>query len=388
MGNSADVVICGGAVTGSAVAHYLMAGGFSGRVLVVERDPSFARAATALSASGIRQQFSNPLNVRISAYGVEVVRGFREVAEIDLNFREQGYLYLAGTEAQAAVLRANHTVQTAEGAAVELLEPEALKARFPHLEVGDIVLAARGTSGEGWFDNTGLMQGFRRMAQAAGTEYRTGEVAGLELAGGRVVAVRLADGTRIGCGQFVNAAGGRGGEVAAMAGILIPVERRKRTVFAFAAAERPAGRLPLMIDPSGVWCRPEGAGFIAGSTPEPDSAVDPEDFEPRHGEWEETVWPALAARSPAFEALKLTGFWAGHYDMNTLDHNVIVGPHPEVGNFHFANGFSGHGLQQAPAIGRGIAEMILHGAYRSLDLSPLGFARIAEGRPFLERSVI
>jgi glycine/D-amino acid oxidase-like deaminating enzyme len=388
MGTSADVVICGGAVVGSAVAHYLTAGGIQGRVVVVERDPSHARAATALSASGIRQQFSNPLNVRISAYGVEVIRGFRDLAGIDLNLREHGYLYLAATEVQAAILRANHAVQTAEGAAVELLGPEALNARFPHLEVGDIVLAAHGKAGEGWFDNMGLMQGFRRMAEASGAEYRTGEVAGLELAGARVAAVRLADGTRFGCGQFVNAAGGRGAEVAAMAGIAIPVERRKRTVFAFAAAEPPARRLPLMIDPSGVWCRPEGTGFIAGSAPDPDPAVDADDFEPRHGEWEETVWPALAARSPTFEALKVTGFWAGHYDMNTLDHNVIVGPHPEVGNFHFANGFSGHGLQQAPAIGRGIAEMILHGAYRSLDLSPLGFARIAERRPFLERSVI
>ncbi len=388
MGTSADVVICGGAVLGSAVAHYLTAGGGPGRVVVVERDPSLARAATALSASGIRQQFSNPLNVRISAYGVEVIRGFRDLAGIDLNLREHGYLYLAATEAQAAILRANRAVQTAEGAAVELLGPEALKTRFPHLEVGDIVLAAHGTAGEGWFDNMGLMQGFRRMALAAGAEYRTGEVAGLELAGDRVASVLLADGTRIACGHFVNAAGGRGAEVAAMVGIAIPVERRKRTVFAFSAAEPPGGRLPLMIDPSGVWCRPEGTGFIAGSAPDPDPAVDPEDFEPRHGEWEEAVWPALAARSRAFEALKLTGFWAGHYDMNTLDHNVIVGPHPEVGNFHFANGFSGHGLQQAPAIGRGIAEMILHGAYRSLDLSPLGFARIAEGRPFLERSVI
>ena len=388
METSADVVICGGAVVGSAVAHYLTAGGFPGRVVVVERDPSYARAATALSASGIRQQFSNPLNVRISAYGLEVVRGFREMAGIDLNFREQGYLYLAATEAQAAILRANHAVQNTEGAAVELLAPEALRARFPHLVVEDIVLAAHGTSGEGWFDNTGLMLGFRRMAQAAGAEYRKGEIAGLEVADGRVAAVRLADGTRIGCGQFVNAAGGQGAEVAAMAGIAIPVERRKRTVFAFAAAEPPQGRLPLMIDPSGVWCRPEGAHFIAGSTPDPDPVVDAEDFEPRYAEWEEVVWPALAARSQAFEALRPTGYWSGHYDMNTLDHNVIVGPHPEIGNFHFANGFSGHGLQQAPAIGRGISEAILHGEYRSLDLAPLGFERIAEERPFLERSVI
>jgi glycine/D-amino acid oxidase-like deaminating enzyme len=232
------------------------------------------------------------------------------------------------------------------------------------------------------------MLGFRRLAQAAGAEYLRGEVVALEMQRSRVAAVRLDDGRRIGCGHFVNAAGGQGAVVAAMAGIAIPVERRKRTVFSFVAQTRPEGQLPLMIDPSGVWCRPEGAGFIAGSAPDPDPAVEAEDFAPRHGEWEETVWPALAARSRAFEAVKLTGFWAGHYDMNTLDQNAIVGPHPEITNFHLANGFSGHGLQQAPAIGRGIAEMILHGGYRSLDLSPLGYARIAEGRPFLERAVI
>jgi glycine/D-amino acid oxidase-like deaminating enzyme len=133
---------------------------------------------------------------------------------------------------------------------------------------------------------------------------------------------------------------------------------------------------------------PEGACFIAGCTPDPDPAVAAEDFEPRHDEWEDVVWPALAARSPAFEAVKLTGFWAGHYDMNTLDANAIVGPHPEIGNFLFANGFSGHGLQQAPAVGRGLAEWIVTGGWQSLDLSPLGFARIAEGRPFRELAVI
>ena len=173
-----------------------------------------------------------------------------------------------------------------------------------------------------------------------------------------------------------------------MAGLAIPVERRKRTVFAFAAAAPPAGPLPLTVDPGGVWCRPEGDRFIAGGPPDPDPAVAPDDFEPRHAEWEELVWPALAARSPAFEALKLTGMWAGHYDMNTLDHNAIVGPHPEVANFLFANGFSGHGLQQAPAIGRALAELIVHGEYRTLDLTPLGYGRIAENRPFPEAAII
>lgn len=388
MPNSADVVICGGAVVGSATAFYLTDLGFKGRIVVVERDPSYAWAATALSASGIRQQFSNALNVRISGFGLSVIRRFREIAGYDLGFQENGYLYLAGSEAQAEVLRANHAVQVAAGAEVELLGPEALAARFPHLRVEDLVLGAHGVRGEGWFDNMGLMQGFRARAKAAGVEYLRDAVVGVECKAGRVVSVVLASGAGIGCGAFVNAAGGQGAEIAALAGIVLPVERRKRTVFAFATATPPEGPLPLMIDPSGVWCRPEGARFIGACAPDPDPAVEAEDFEPRHGEWEDVVWPALAARSAAFEAVKVTRFWAGHYDMNVLDHNVIVGPHPDLENFHFANGFSGHGLQQAPAIGRGLAERIVFGRYVTLDLAPLGFERIAAGRPFIERAVI
>jgi glycine/D-amino acid oxidase-like deaminating enzyme len=213
-------------------------------------------------------------------------------------------------------------------------------------------------------------------------------VTGLRREAGRVTGVELAGGDLLRCDVLVNAAGGDGADVAAMAGLALPVERRKRTVFAFAAAEPPPGPLPLMIDPTGVWCRPEGDRFIAGGPPDPDPAVAADDFEPRHEEWEELVWPALAARAPCFEACRLTGFWAGHYDMNTLDRNAVLGPHPDVPNFLFANGFSGHGLQQAPAVGRGLAEMIVHGGYRTLDLAPLGYDRIAEGRPFPEHAVI
>jgi glycine/D-amino acid oxidase-like deaminating enzyme len=378
----ADVLICGGAIVGSATAAALVDLGYTGRVVVVEPDPTHARAATALSASGIRQQFSTALNVRISAHGLAVIRAH------GIAFHEQGYLHLAATGAQAEVLRASHALQVAEGAKVALLDPAALAARFPHLRTDDIRLGALGLAGEGWFDNMGLLAVLRDRARAAGVEYRRDAVVGLEVTSGRVTAARLAGGDTIACGTFVNAAGGQGAEIAAMAGIALPVERRKRTVFAFACAVPPEGRLPLTIDPSGVWFRPEGGCFIAGFTPDPDPAVAAEDFEPRHGEWEDVVWPALAARSPAFEAVKLTGFWAGHYDMNTLDANAIVGPHPEIGNFLFANGFSGHGLQQAPAVGRGLAEWIVTGGWQSLDLSPLGFARIAEGRPFRELAVI
>ena len=123
-----------------------------------------------------------------------------------------------------------------------------------------------------------------------------------------------------------------------------------------------------------------------GSGKNPTVAVD--DFEPRHAEWEDTVWPAVAHLSPRFEAVKIQRFWAGHYDFCTLDHNVIVGPHTEVGNLLLANGFSGHGLQQSPAIGRGLAEWIAHGRYRTLDLTPLGHARVVRGEPFLEEAVV
>lgn len=377
-----DVLICGGAVVGSAVAAALVSLGHAGRVTVVEADPTYAQAATALSASGIRQQFSTALNVAISAHGLEVIRKY------GLAFHEHGYLYLAATEAQAEALVANHAVQVAAGAAVDLLGPEALAARFPHLATGDILLAAHGLRGEGWFDNMGLLAALQAEARGGGVDWRRDRVTGIEVADGAVVAVELAGGGRIRCGAFVNAAGGQGAEIAALAGLSLPVERRKRTVFAFEAAVRPEGRLPLMIDPTGVWSRPEGGMFLAGGTPVPDPAVDAGDFEPRHGEWEDIVWPALAARSPAFEAVKLRRFWAGHYDMNTLDANAVVGPHPEVANFLFANGFSGHGLQQAPAVGRAIAEWLVFGAYRSLDFAPLGYARVRDRQPFLERCVI
>ena len=375
-------MICGGAVVGSSVAAHLVGLSYPGRVVVLEPDPSYARAATALSASGIRQQFSQEVNVRISAYGLEVIR------EFGLAFHEHGYLYLAGTEAEADDLRRRHVVQTGAGAEIALLQPEALAARFSHLEVGDIRLAALGLRGEGWFDNMGLLSAFRDRARSGGVEYLRDSVAELRIEGSRVVEVATASGARIACGAFVNAAGGRSAEIAAMAGLALPVERRKRTVFAFDTATPPIGRLPLTIDTTGVWFRPEGARFIAGSAPVPDPEVAPDDFEPRHAEWEEVVWPALAARSRAFEALKLTGFWAGHYDMNPLDANAVVGPHPEVPNFLFASGFSGHGLQQAPAVGRGLAEWLTFGAYRSLDLAPLGYARLAAGGGSAEEAVI
>ncbi len=401
MRDSYDVVIVGGAAIGASVAYFLTADpAFYGSVLVVERDTTFRTSSTALSAASIRMQFSNAINVRISQFGSAFIRDFAETMQVDggrpdLNFHPGGYLFLASSEAQAQVLRESHEVQRACGADIVLLDREQIASAFPHLRTDDLLLASYGRSGEGWFDNTGLMNGFRANARAQGAEIAADEVIGLDRSGARVASVRMRSGSRVGAGTVVNASGPRAALTARMAGIDLPVEPRKRTTFVFDCASSPegsatvnGGRLPLMAEPTGVYCRPEGRLFMAAAPPAEDPAVDWDDFEPRYAEFEEIVWPALAARSQAFEAIKVVNQWAGHYDFNTLDQNLIVGRHPEVRNFILANGFSGHGLQQSPAVGRAVAELIVHGAYRTLDLSEVGYERIVENRPFLERAVI
>jgi len=397
---SYDVVIVGGAVIGSSIAYFLTANSdFTGTVLIIEMDSTYSKAATSLSASSIRHQFSNPVNVRISQFGTAFMREFAERMKTDrhvpdLAFRENGYLFLASTESQEKALRLNHQTQAACSADVVLLEREELKAAFPHLHVGDIRLASYGRSGEGWFSNTALMDGFRHKAMQQGADFRVGKVAGISCTDGKAASLSMADGARINCGELVNASGTRAADLAAMAGLSIPVEPRKRSIFVFQCSSSPQytatvnnGKLPLMIDSSGVFCRPEGDCFIAGLSPEPDNAADPDDFEPNYEEFDK-IWLKLASRSRNFEAIKMRNCWAGHYDYNTLDQNAIVGPHEQINNFYFANGFSGHGLQQSPAVGRGISELIIYGEFRSLDLSELGYERIARQLPFTENAVI
>ena len=380
-----DVVICGGAVIGSAIAWNLTRIAPELSITVIERDPSFQFSSTALSASGIRQQFSNPLNVAISLFGATFIKDSPKRWGVDLNLHEQGYLYLSNTDSGAQVLRQNHAVQCGEGAHVTLLSPRDLKSHFPHLNTDDLTLASLGLSGEGWFDSVGLMHGYQSGANATRIK---GEVVSLARNAGKITGVMLASGAEISCGAFINAAGPRAASIAKMAGIQLPIEPRKRTNFSFDCAQPPAGKLPLMIDPSGVWARPEGAHFLCGCSPQNDPAVAYDDFEPRFQEFEDVIWPALAARSPAFEAIKMQAMWAGHYAYNVLDQNAITGAHPEIENFYFANGFSGHGLQQAPAIGHGVAELVALGRYKSLDLSPLGYERILRREPLLEKCVI
>jgi glycine/D-amino acid oxidase-like deaminating enzyme len=389
-----DVIIIGGAMMGSAVAWFLSDNAdFSGTVLVVEKDPSLEFSSTAMSASCIRHQFSNAINVEISLFGSEYIRTFKDrigpddpdVPEITLD--EFGYLFLASLSG-VDVLRGNQAVQARCGAATELLDAPEIAVRFPFLNPDGIAMASYNGTGEGWFDGFTMMQCWRRAARAAGVDHVANEVTAIGRRGSRVTGVTLKTGERIACGTIVNASGPRGAQTAAMAGIDIPVEPRKRTTFLFDAQDPPDGPFPLIVDPAGFYVRREGAYFQTATAPDLDPAVAFDDFAPDHHQFEEVIWPALAHRIPAFEAIKVVNAWAGHYAFNTLDQNAIVGPHAEVGNFILVNGFSGHGLQQAPAMGRGVSELIAYGEYRSLDLSPLGYERIAEGRPLIEKAVI
>ena len=378
---------------GSGVAWFLARNpDFDGTVLVVERDPSYANSSTARTNSCMRQQFSTEVNIRVSQFGAEFVRDFPEWMDDSeappVAVNHFGYLYLAADEATAEVLRANQRVQASLGAGTVIMAPDEIAAAYPFYNLDGIVCGSHNPVDEGWFDSGTIFEWWRRQARRSGVEYLVDEVVGISRSGSAVTRVTLAAGGDIGCGTLVNASGPRAAVTARMAGLDLPVEPRKRFTFVFEAAEPLGQDLPLTIDPTGVHVRSDGAAYMAGCPPDIDPAVDPDDLAMDHDVFEDKVWPALAHRIPAFERIRVTSRWAGHYAYNRFDHNAVIGAHPAVSNFFFVNGFSGHGMQQSPAMGRGISELITYGEYRTLDLSALGYERIARNEPFVETAII
>jgi glycine/D-amino acid oxidase-like deaminating enzyme len=386
---SERVLIIGGGVLGSAAACFL-ARDFGIRARVCERDPTYRIASSALSASSIRQQFSTEINIRLSQASLAFLRRIGEELAIGndapvVGLTEPGYLYLA-TEAGKPALAANHAVQKQCGADVALLNSAQVKARFPWLEVGDLAAGSLGCSGEGWFDGYGLLQAFRRKALSLGVQFVTDDVAQLSVRGATVRATTTR-GAVIDADNLLIAAGAWSAPLAAQLGFDLPVSPRKRDVFVFESPAVLPG-CPLVIDPGGLWFRPEGRTFIAGAPPRgadldalPLDQID-------HGLFDAVIWPALAARVPALAALRVKRAWAGYYEFNRFDQNGLVGRLPGQERVFLTCGFSGHGMQHAPAVGRAIAELIATGQYSSLDLAPLSPERIAANRPLVERNVI
>ncbi|XP_024904965.1 FAD-dependent oxidoreductase domain-containing protein 1 isoform X3 [Pteropus alecto] len=384
-----DVVIVGGGVLGLSVAYWLkklekQRGAI--QVLVVERDHTDYLAVV-------------------------------DDPPLDPRFNPSGYLLLA-SEKGAAIMENNVKMQRQEGAKVCLMSPEQLRNKFPWINTEGVALASYGLEGEGWFDPWSLLWGLRRKVQSMGVLFCQGEVTRfvsssnrMETTNGEEVTLKRIHEVHVKmdhsleyqpveCAIVINAAGAWSGQVAELAGIgkgppgtlqgtKLPVEPRKRYVYLWHSPEGPGLETPFIADTSGVYFRREGLGnnYLGGRSPTEEEEPDPGNLEVDHDFFQDRVWPQLAQRVPAFENLKVRRAWAGYYDYNTFDQNGVVGPHPLVVNMYFATGFSGHGLQQAPAVGRAVAEMVLEGHFQTINLSPFLFSRFYLGEKVQERNI-
>ncbi len=384
------VVIIGAGVMGCATACFL-ARDHGVQVTVIEREPGGARASSALSASSIRQQFSLPINIALSQWSLAFMQRVQSELAVPghtpaLGLVLPGYLFLADAAA-AATLQAHHAVQTAAGAHVALLAPAALQQRFAWLNTEGLALASLGLQGEGWFDGPALWQAFKFKARSCGARFMAGDVCGFAHRGQRVNAVHTHGGERVPADAVVLCGGAWTAALAQQLGVALPVSARKRDVF---VVDSPAHlpHCPLVVDASGVWFRPEGRGFITGAPPRDSDLAEPPLQDIDHGLFDSVIWPALAHRVPAFEALRVRSAWAGYYEMNDFDHNGLAGALPGWANAFTACGFSGHGMQQAPAVGSALAALVAGGASTAPVLGPLSPQRLLGAPPAFERNVI
>ncbi|XP_014303982.1 FAD-dependent oxidoreductase domain-containing protein 1 isoform X2 [Myotis lucifugus] len=388
-----DVVIVGGGVLGLSVAYWLKRlekprGAI--KVLVVDRDHTYSQASTGLSVGGIRQQFSLPENIQLSLFSVDFLRNINEYLAVvddpplDVQFNPSGYLLLA-SEKGAAIMESNVKVQRQEGAKVCLMSPEQLQNKFPWINTDGVALASYGFS-----------MSSSRMQTSSGKEMTLKRIHEVHVKMDHSLEYQPVE-----CALVINAAGAWSGQVAELAGIgkgppgtlegtKLPVEPRKRYVYFWHCPEGPGLETPFMADTSGAYFRREGLGhnYLGGCSPTEEEEPDPGNLEVDHDFFQDKVWPHLAHRVPAFQSLKVRSAWAGYYDYNTFDQNGVVGPHPLVVNMYFATGFSGHGLQQAPAVGRAVAELVLEGQFQTINLSSLLFSRFYLGEKVEERNII
>lgn len=387
-----SVVIIGGGIVGSAAAYFLARSGKDVSVAVVEADSTYTHATSPQGAGGVRQQFSQPENIAMSTWSLAFYKRFEEemagVPDLpDLNFQEQGYLLVVSADG-AETLRGNQALQESMGVKAELLDRDALRRRFPSILRDDIALGCY-TPDDGWIDPHAGLWGFRRGAAHHGADYINGRVTGIETTDGKATAVTLADGTVIAADMIINTAGPWVGEIARMTGADLPIVPMCRVQhFWKCAAETET--LPLVKDESGLFFRPEGAGFAGGR---PSFEIEPGFVEDIYrgyfaNYFEETVWPMLAALVPKFENLRLERSWFGHYAQNQLDGNMIIGPYsPGHDNIITACGFSGHGIMHAPAVGCALSELVLHGSFQSIDLARLEYDRVRRNEPYAETGI-
>jgi len=383
-----DIIIIGGGVMGSSIAYHLLNDGFGGSLVILEKDPTYKYASTSLSVGGIRQQFSTNVNIDIGLYSIKIIEEFDNEMSVDgelahAEYRPVGYLFLSDKN-NWEILQKQSWLQKSLGVKVDLLTVDDIRKMVPHLDVKGIVGASFGLRA-GYVDPYGILRGYQRKARSLGANFLHEEVTAILRNRNRIYGIQTARGEKIKGDIAVIAAGPWAAQVGALAGVELPVDPSPKMVFQFEPAEKFDYDLPILIGPKGHWLRPEtGKQFISGKDRE-DAPGFRFDWDPAY--FEETVWPELARLIPSFERLKLKKGWSGLYAVNKLDHNALIGTYPGVEGLYVAVGFSGHGLMQSPAVGKGISELILTGSYSTIDLSPLGADRILTGRRVIEESI-
>ena len=382
-----DVIIVGGGVMGCSTAFHLLLSDPEQRVAVIDRDPRYHFASTVLSDGNVRIQFNLEENIRISQYTMEVVETFADDMATPtfrpvVDARHQGNLFLVDEANRAAAL-SGMELQRALGCEVEWLDIAEIEQRFPGYGSETMVGGTLGPR-DGSVDPSAVLHGYRAKAAELGAEFIQAEVTELLTEGDGLRGVKLSDGAVVESSVAVNSAGAWAPDLARKIGVQLPVVPVMRTVYVVSTTV-PTSGMPSVFLPSGVYALPESdrTWLIAWSRPEDPVGFD---FTPAgQDRFTDLIWPELVAHLPAFDQLHVERSWAGLYDVNTLDGNAILGEWPTREGLFVASGFSGHGFQQAPAVGRYLAESIL-GQPHALDLSRLGAQRCIDGVPLHEHA--
>lgn len=374
---SCEVAVVGGGVIGASIAAHLgeRMGPAGGRpaVVVFEREDALGTGSTAKAAGGIRLQFTTAANVAFSRYSIEELRRFEERTGVDPEFHQDGYLFLLDREADLARFTETARVQRRLGAPVEVITPEEAERILPGIRADDLV-GATFCAEDGVATPAALVAGYAALARRGGVELRRGaEVTGAAPRPGGGFSL-VAGGESWEAEWLVDAAGPWAAEVGRLLGVEIPVSPIRRQFFVTAPLAWLPARTPLTIDwGTGVYMHRHSGGMLVGNS-DPD---EPPGFSqtPDLG-YLGQVFADAAARLPALADAELRSTAAGLYEVSP-DHNAILGEIPGVPGFLVAGGFSGHGMQHAPAVGRAISEVILDGESRTLDIAPFSITRFS-----------
>jgi sarcosine oxidase subunit beta len=380
---TADVVVIGGGVVGASTAYHLAAAGVE-RVVLLERADAVATGSTGACAGGFRYQFSSRINIELSLASVPMILGFSQEHDLPLDVVQDGYLFLVRDEREWGEFRASADFQRSLGVDAQLLTPEEAGALVPGVAIDDVV-GATFCSDEGIADPAGLTQGYATLARRAGADLRLGvEAIAIEADGGTVVAVRTGDGV-ISTPVVVNAAGPWAGNLAASVGVHLPLEPIPRMVVTTGPFPGAPTRRTLVIDAAtSYYFHKEGDGVLTGMGGRDEHPSFSTDVD--HRFIEDELLPTAVRVFPPIERAGIASMWAGLYEM-TPDRHPIIGESP-VGGLFLANGFSGHGFQHAPVVGKLMAELIVDGRARTVDISSLGLDRFERGDLVVEGRVV